>query len=190
MTTLGIIFLCLVAYAILRRGFNKVLTQKYSYKLFDLRDELRQGVIDGRIKKNDARFLTIDKLIGDAAKNTAQFNYWSIKFRNLKLKHDPNFYAMVTTINALIRENEFLAEIQNKYTLIIVKYLIWKHIWLSLVFLIYKVIQEISKMEIEFIRIPDFAIYNPSIVNSSNIEVKEHKLVLRHGSIAAVPDWN
>jgi hypothetical protein len=113
----------------LRRGRVEVLLLEMRFKLFAVRDELREGVINGVIPENKW-FEYLDTSITKAIDLLPTITAWEVLGLGWRYKNDPEILqAQVALFEALGKEeNEKLAETYGKFLGCIVELLFRRHV--------------------------------------------------------------
>ncbi len=113
----------------LRRGRIELLLLEMRFKLFALRDELREGVISGTTPENNW-FEYLDTSITKAIDLLPTITVWEALALVLRYRNDEEVQrAQMTLFEALSREeNKKLAEIYGEFVVCIVEVLFRRHI--------------------------------------------------------------
>lgn len=115
--------------SVLRRGRVELLLIEIRFKFFALRDELRQGVIEGTLPENKW-FEYLDTSITKAIDLLPTITAWEAVALVLRYRNDPEVQRhQMTLITALSQEeNQKLAWIYGKFVGHIVELLLRRHI--------------------------------------------------------------
>ena len=71
------IFIIAILFSTIWTGYRRIVLRKYKYKFYALRDELRDKVISGKIKKHNWVFSYLDSSISKSIVSLKYVNLWS-----------------------------------------------------------------------------------------------------------------
>ncbi len=170
MMTFGVLMIILSVCIYCRRQHQKVETQRFKYKLFEIRDKLRMYAIDDIINKNSLAFDYYDHSISKSIHRSYDITLpWilgiAFTFNNDKHEH---IRHLMSKIEEETIESAELQEIRKGITGAMVNFLVNQH------FIIFKIVVPILKALVgsratrnNFNNIINSSLYNPETSDSS-----------------------
>lgn len=126
-----------------------LLYRKYELKLFNLRDDLRQAAIDGKIKSYDWTFIYLDTSISKMVSNFKMINIFHAIYLRNRHADDHKLLEFKKALDSSLSKNKELDRLYKEYNEILLSYLIRKHLFIfSMVFAaIYGYVRSITKIK-------------------------------------------
>lgn len=120
--------LLIILYVRTRNLYITRITCEYRYKLFQLRDKLRQHAIDGKVNPHKSSFNYLDTTISKTVSELEYTNLYTIILLNIYHKNDlKSSQSARTQLQKEINNNSGLKEIEEIYISLIKDYLIKRH---------------------------------------------------------------
>lgn len=126
MNTLAIIFLFLICYWRIKNQFNQRITLEFQYKIYDVRDKLREYAISGRIDKRSWQFKYLDESLTMIHQEMDQMNLFTSTMLAIKLKDKSFFQNDRKRVVKGMKENRYTEILYDEYGKLIVHYLLRK----------------------------------------------------------------
>ena len=109
------------------KEYKKYLIQKFKYRLFELRDKLRDNVIKGNINKNNWAFDYIDSSISKSINGLDGLNLWRAILLFSLHRKDERLNEFRANFNKQLEKNNNLSLIYTEYGQLITRYILSKH---------------------------------------------------------------
>jgi hypothetical protein len=127
MNTYAIIFLLLICYWKIKNSFNARLTIDFQYKIYDLRDKLREYTVMGKINKYDWQFKYLDESLTNFATELNNLNLFTSIMLSLRLnKTHKSFKSDKIKIVKGMAENQYTNILYDEYSTLLIHYVLRK----------------------------------------------------------------
>jgi len=124
------------------------LTKKHQYRLYDLRDQLRELAIDEKIDKQSWQFKYLDGSISKTVHELQYINIFATLFLVKRYNKDTNFGVYKLFIGKSMSDNAYTQFIYDEYGEIIFNYVISKHfILLGIVLCLAMAIRQVENIK-------------------------------------------
>jgi hypothetical protein len=137
MTIYVIVFLALVVYWKLKNQYGERVTLEFQYKLFDLRDTLREYAIAGKIDKDDMVFKYLDGSISKTVNDLETINLYSVFILTSRYRNNPEFLSHKERISKEIGANKYTQVFYEQYGELVGRYIIKKHFMIKFAFVLH-----------------------------------------------------
>jgi len=114
----------------IRRSIKDAKAEECRYRLFDLRDKLREMAISGEIKSSSWLFAYLDSSIAKTIRLLPELSLWKVLAIYVVYKNDPHVSAARDHLlkSLLQPENKAFADIHGEMILTLVVYLYRRHL--------------------------------------------------------------
>ncbi len=146
MFTLYYLVPLLIVFKVLDNSRIRNVDLRYQYKFYELRDELRQLIINNKLDKFNPSYVYLDNAISTASSSFVRLNFYLILYFLIFKKRD----AIETNNSIIVQERKFknsreLIDINKKYKSLFYEYLKEKSMaFIIFLAIIYFVIKKIS----------------------------------------------
>lgn len=127
METFGAIFIAGILYWSLKTRHYNTLEVEYAFKLYALRDKLRNYAIDGKINHKNWIFSYLDTSISKSVSVLSAMNLVIILFFRKRIKQDPIYDLFEKALDTQFAKDPASEEIFNEYGQILYDYVKRKH---------------------------------------------------------------
>lgn len=124
---LFLIFILCVILFVNRKLRRDVIIQKYQFKIYKLRDELREKLIDDEINPNNWLFDYLDRSFAKAAKVLKDLTFYKAIYLTSTHKNDDKFLALIKHMEIGFKGDPVLKDIHERYSKLLIYYFIERH---------------------------------------------------------------